>query len=157
MKNSVVRSLYLYIFALTGLAMTVIGCAIMLNTVLKQYVFTYSDESRKINQSYYVDKPVMEFNQNEIDVDTATKLAENGEVIGLTEDQIDSLNQWIEDYEEYRVQVKKNQELRSNVDYLKESRHESMSISLSIILVGLPLFIVHWSLIVKDRKKDSEK
>ncbi len=154
MKNNVIRSLYLYIFALTGLAMTVIGCAIMINIVLKQYVFTYSDQSRRITPSYYIDKPTMEFNSNEIDVDTATKLAENGEYIGLTEDQISSLNQWIVDYEEYRVQRKEIEEARSNIDYLKESRQESMSVSLSIILVGLPLFIIHWSLIVKDRKRE---
>ncbi|NCC70057.1 hypothetical protein EOM09_00540 [bacterium] len=157
MKNSVIRSLYLYIFALTGLAMTVIGCAMMLNIVLRQYVFTYSDESRRINQSYYIDKPIMEFDSNEIDVDTATKLAENGEYIGLTEDQINSLDQWIKDYEEYRAQVKLNEELRNNIDYLKESRQETMSIALSIILVGLPLFIIHWTLIVKDRKREDEK
>lgn len=156
MKNSVIRSLYLYIFALTGLAMTVIGCAIMINIVLKQYVFTYSDESRRITPSYYIDKPMMEFNSNEIDVDTATKLAENGEYIGLTEAQVSSLNQWIADYEEYREQRKEMEESRANIDYLKESRQESMSVSLSIILVGLPLFIIHWSLIVKDRKREDE-
>jgi len=157
MKNSGIRTLYLYIFALTGLAMTVIGCAIILNIILKQYVFTYSDESRRITPEYYIDKPMMEFNSNEMDINTATKLTENGEYIGLTDEQINSLNQWIEDYEEYRLQIKENKESRSNIDYLKESRHESMSVSLSIILVGLPLFIIHWSLIVKDRKREDEK
>ena len=99
----------------------------------------------------------MEFDSSKIDVDTATKLTENSEYIGLTEDQINSLDQWIKDYEEYRAQVKLNEELRNNIDYLKESRQETMSIALSIILVGLPLFIIHWTLIVKDRKREDEK
>ncbi len=154
MKNNGIRTLYLYIFALTGLAMTVIGCAIILNIVLKQYVFTYADESRRITPGYYIDKPMMEFNSNEMNIDNAIKLTENGEHIGLSESQISSLNQWIEDYEDYRSQIKKNEESRSDIDYLKENRQRDMSSSLSIILVGLPLFIIHWSLIVKDRKKE---
>ena len=157
MKNSMIRSLYLYIFALTGLAMTVIGAAIMINVVLKQYVFTYSDESRRITPEYYIDKPMMEFNSNEMDIDTALKLSENGENIGLSESQITSLNNWIEDYEEYKVEIKAQREARSKVDYLKESRQESMSGALSVMLVGLPLFIIHWTLIVKDRRKEEEK
>jgi hypothetical protein len=156
MKNSIIRSLYLYIFALTGLAMTVIGSAIMINVVLKQYVFIYAEESRKITPEYYIDKPTMGFDSNEMDVDTAIKLSENGEYIGLSESQIESLDSWIADYEEYKVAIKAQREARANVDYLKESRQKSMSGSLAVMLVGIPLFIIHWALIVKDKRREEE-
>lgn len=43
-------------------------------------------------------------------------------------------------------------ELISNADYITSRRHRDASINLSLILVGLPLYLYHWGLIRRESR-----
>ena len=104
-NNSLIRSLYLYIFALLGLVLIIIGGVRFLDMGLKTFVFTKAD------QEYNYRYPAL--------------------VKG-------------EDLE--------NQcpELISQSDYITARRQEDASINLALILIGLPLYLYHWTLIKRE-------
>lgn len=112
-KNSLIRTIYLYIFACLGLVLLTVGSVGFLNMGLKAYVFTKAEDEEK---AYRVLVP--------------TK--------GLTE----------EDGE---------QEL-PEINYVVSKRHKDAAMNLSLILIGLPLYLYHWTLIKKETKqKESQQ
>lgn len=112
-KDSIIRTIYLYIFALLGLALIIIGSVRFLDMGLKAYVFTKADQ--ELRYDYRVPSPKIE-----------------GEGEGDT------------------VECP---ELMSNQDYITSRRHKDASINLSLILVGLPLYLYHWGLIRRESRE----
>jgi hypothetical protein len=58
----------------------------------------------------------------------------------LTEEQRALIRQWLADYEQWR-------EARAAMDPVASQRQRDASTSLALMLVGLPLYIVHWRMI----------
>ena len=151
-NKSVIRTIYLYLFALVGLGMTVVGSAMLVNILLKQYIFTYS----QIDRIRYSEKPMMGFKIDTLDLDEAEELKENGECLGLSEKNIESINKWTEDYEEWSILEEERKEFEENIDYNKQNRQRETSGALSTIIIGIPLFLFHWITIVKDKRREEE-
>lgn len=110
-KDSIIRTIYLYIFALLGLALIIIGSVRFLDMGLKIYVFTKADQ--ELRYDYRVPPP---------------KIEGEGDVAECPE-------------------------LISNDDYITSRRHRDASINLSLILVGLPLYLYHWGIIKRESKE----
>ena len=111
-NNSLIRTLYLYIFALLGLVLIIIGGVRFLDMGLKTFVFTKADQE----YNYRYPTPVKEID------------SEN------TEEQCP--------------------ELISQSDYITSRRQEDASINLALILIGLPLYLYHWTLIKREIKQN---
>jgi hypothetical protein len=136
-KHSMVRTVYLYLFALVGLALLITGTVKFLDMGLKAFVFKGADEPERINQSYYYGyTPALEkvISPEEID-----------NVEDLTEEEKQSLKEFIEGYQTWKEKSEK-------IDYLSSRRQQEASINLSMILVGLPLYLYHWGIIRRDIK-----
>jgi len=51
-KHSLVRTIYLYLFALVGLTLLVIGTVRFVDMGLKAFVFTKAEQAEKVRQEY---------------------------------------------------------------------------------------------------------
>jgi len=142
-KHGLVRTIYLYLFALVGLALVVSGTVRFLDMGLKMFIFTKAEDIDKIQQRYnYPSYPVplsIEKMQS-FQGSTSTE---------LTSEEKTTLKNWLADYEKWR-------EDESKIDYLVANRQREASNNLAMILVGLPLYLYHWGVIRKETREKEE-
>lgn len=164
--KNVIRTVYLYLFALVGLVLTVIGGVIIVNNLLKTYVFKSADYNYN---NYYMSQPAIMDSKFSSSISTELKdtkavvekikakeelaTSENKQ---LTEEQLNTLGTWLNDYKTYSDSEKARQLVESKRDYIKESRDRDMSNALSMIIVGFPIYLIHWFIIVRDIKKSKD-
>lgn len=140
-KYPFIRAIYLYLFALIGLTLIVIGSVGMVNLGLRSFIFTKADDEDRLmyNEPSYPPIPV-----NEID-----KIAgETGEK--LTESEITAIKKWLADYEGW-------QDLKSKRDYVGARRSREASQNIAMIIIGVPLYLYHWGTIKRDRKEKNDE
>ena len=144
MKNQFIRTIYLYLFALTGLALVSIGAVRLVNIGLKAFVFTKADEQFDFSRQppFAVPGPLRE-GKEEGFLDAMEKCKEKCE---LTEAQKTELSQWLESWREWQKQPK--------IDYKTQQRHRESAWSFAFILVGLPLWLYHWATIKREKRKE---
>jgi len=141
MKNekhhSLVRTIYLYLFALVGLALLTIGAVRFVDMGLKAFVFTKAEDMQRLYQKML---PVMPYPPERIE-----KLQEGeGE---LSEEETAAIKRWLADYEDWK-------ERSSQTDPVTAQRHRDASTNLAMILVGLPLYLFHWRIISRETKSE---
>ena len=100
-KHSLIRTIYLYLFACLGLVLLTIGSVRFLDMGLKAFVFTKAEQEQRY--------------------DTSPSLS-----------------------------------VEPEVSYVTAKRHRDASLNLSLILIGLPLYIYHWRTIKKETKDKKE-
>ncbi len=123
-KYPLIRKIYLYLFALIGLVLITIGCVRLVGLGLKTYIFTKAD----IYIEYPIAKPIR------------TALVEVDKVEGDKAGEFEQPTK--EEIEEYQ-----NKQQTAN-------RQREAAESLAFIIVGLPLYLYHWSMIKKDKKEE---
>jgi len=142
-KHSIIRTIYLYLFTIVGLALVVSGMVRLLDMGLKMFVFTKAEDIDKFQQQYnfpYYSSPI-----------PIEKLQtyQNSTTTELTIEERAALKSWLSEY-------KKAQEEAGKIDYLASQRQREASSSLAMILVGLPLYLYHWRIIRKETKEEKE-
>ncbi len=144
-KYTLVRTIYLYIFALLGLVLLIIGSVNFLNMGLKAFIFTQADEeSRILSKQMPAPFSVLKIENIQQDI-------EEGKDICLSEEEKTGIESWLADYNTWK-------ESRSKVDPITARRHRDASLNLSLILIGLPLYLFHWRIIKKEtEEKEKEK
>jgi len=142
-KHSLIRTIYLYLFALVGLALVISGTVHFLDMGLKMFVFTKAEDIDKIQQRYsYPSYPVP------VSIEKMQSL-QGSTSTDLTSEEKAALKSWLDDY-------KKWQEEAGKIDYLASQRQKEASNNLAMILVGLPLYLYHWRLIRQETKEEKE-
>jgi|SRR6056297_3321465 len=133
-KNSLIRKIYLYLFAIIGLTLLVIGSVRFIDMGLKMFVFTKAEQDEQIRQQYkpYINQPLSRVELEKI---------QNSEE--LSEKEIEAVQQWYKNYQNW-------QEEQGKIDYLASRRQEDASLNLALILVGLPLYLYHWRTIKRE-------
>jgi len=141
-KHPLVRTIYLYLFTIVGLALVVSGAVRLLDMGLKVFIFTKADDNQKL-QSYY--------SQPLVPVGSIEKIQNYSQSTSteLTAEEKAALKSWLADYQRYQDQA-------SKIDYLASQRQRDASSSLAMILVGLPLYLYHWRIIKKETKEEKE-
>lgn len=137
--SSWIRTVYLYLMTTVGIVVFIIGAVTILNLLLKIFIFTNADED------YY--QPAMPrelylepgFNQVE-----AIKECEE-----LTESDKEQIRLWLADYK--KVLTDEN-----GVDRKRAQRERDAARALAMVLVGLPVWLYHWSVIKRDKRKEEE-
>ena len=79
MRNPIVRTIYLYLFALVGLGMLVIGCSMIINLGLKAWVFTQAD-----SQDTYYSRPIPLYLSEDLEFKTVQEIQVCGDKCELT-------------------------------------------------------------------------
>jgi hypothetical protein len=146
MRNPIIRTIYLYLFALVGLGMLVIGSAMLINLGLKAWVFTKADE-----QDIYMSQPAPLY------LDKAPNDAKALQVCSdkclLTAMEKEQINNWLIDYETWQAQEKN----RNPNDWTVRNRQRQGATAISLILIGLPLWLFHWATIKRDLRDKKEE
>ena len=130
--HPLIRTIYLYLFALVGLVLLTIGTVRFVDMGLKAFVFTQAEDMQRLYQG-----PSMPYYPLGVE-----KLQEEE---GLSEEDKATIKQWLADYEDWK-------ERRSKIDPVTAGRHRDASVSLAMILVGLPLYLFHWRIIKRETK-----
>lgn len=144
--HSLVRTIYLYLFALIGLALLVTGGVRLVDMGLKMFVFTQAEQEQRL----LYQRPQLPPVGLEKVADVEDENVEPKEEVVLTPKEKEQVDRWIADYQDW-------QEQRSKVDPVDASRQRNASSSLAMILIGLPLYLFHWRLIKRDVQKGKKE
>lgn len=131
-KKMLIRTIYLYLFALIGLVLLVIGSVGFVNMGLKTWVFTQADQQR-----YLYEQPM---------VYPVAKLENARDNNDLTEADREEIRKIIDDYNAAK-------EKNAKIDVVASQRQSDAAQNLALIIVGLPLYLYHWRLVKKDKAK----
>ncbi|MDA1337446.1 MAG: hypothetical protein O3C23_01635 [bacterium] len=138
-KHSLVRTIYLYLFALIGLVLVVIGSVRFLDMGLKAFVFTKADEEQRL---WYKQPPYPSVRLEQIAMVEGEKV-EPKEEITLSKEEKAEVDLWIAQYKSW-------QETQGKIDPVTSNRQRDASTSLAMMLIGIPLYLFHWRWIKKD-------
>ncbi len=142
-KYPLIRTIYLYLFALLGLVLLIIAGVRFLDMALKAFVFTKAEEEERI---MYKQPPYAPVAVNKLaEADGEKMKVKEGEIV-LTESEKASVDQWILSYNDW-------QERMNKIDPITSRRHRDASMNLAMIIVGLPLYFYHWGVIKKETRK----
>ena len=143
-RYTLVRTIYLYIFALLGLVLLIIGSVNFLNMGLKAFIFTQADEESRIFSKQMPIPTIPKIENIQQDM-------EEGKDICLSTEEKVSFQNWLTDYNTW-------EESMSEFDPVTSRRHRDASVNLSLILIGLPLYLYHWKIIKKEtEEKDKDE
>ncbi|MFH1667842.1 MAG: hypothetical protein ABH884_02355 [Candidatus Komeilibacteria bacterium] len=141
-EGGIIRTIYLYLFALVGLIVLVIGAGQLVDLGLKMTIFKNADAN---NYGYYERPMPVAFSSEKTQMESLQSCSEQCE---LTEVQIAAIDQWLIDYQIWQDEQASVKE----IDYVRQNRERQASGAISMIIVGLPLYLYHWVTIKRDRK-----
>jgi len=136
-QHSLVRTIYLYFFALLGLVLLTIGGVRFVDMGLKAFIFTKAEEEQSL---IYRQPPLLY---------SIEKVEELQSEEALSEEEKIAVKQWLVDYKDW-------QERSLKINYIDSRRQRDASSNLSMILIGLPLYLYHWEIIKKEVKKQEK-
>lgn len=138
-KGTLIRKIYLYLFSVVGLTLLVIGCVRFLDMGLKAFIFKEAEKQYKLDwEMPYAPSCEIQKVGPQIMAGVGKEIT-----VKLSAEQSAGLSQQLQDYQNW----KKN---REGLDVIKAKRHRDASINLSLIIVGLPLYLFHWLTIKKE-------
>ncbi|MFA6271722.1 MAG: DUF5671 domain-containing protein [Patescibacteria group bacterium] len=134
---TVIRPIYFYLVSLGALLMFVIAGGIMINLVLKTWIFPAASEADRLNQKV-VDQQtslVLEKNSVQSIIDCADKCQLDAATVTTAKD-------WIVDYD--------NWQKLSQTSF--DNTQTEAARNLPFILLGIPLFWYHWRTVRKEQE-----
>ena|SRR3989338_4585864 len=138
-----IRTIYLYLFALTGLTLVIIGLVSLIDLGLKIAVFRQADREY-IERIPFPPPPVLP--REALRDGAPQKRDEAGGAVRLTAEDQQQLANWTQDYKNWK-------ERQEHIDPLRSRRERTASRSLAFLLVGAPTFFYHWRLIGRDKRR----
>jgi len=142
-----IRTIYLYLFSLVGLALLTIGMVRLVDLGLKILIF------KKAEQELYKSPPpvisLVSGGPTSDDIEKIAQSCKENSQLSLEERKL--LTNWLRDYKEWKEGRLSSEEIK-NI-----KRQRTASLSFSFILIGLPLYLYHWRIIKKETSKKEEK
>lgn len=135
--TKMIRSIYLYLAALISLIFVAVGVGNIINTTLKAYVFP---EAEKGGYGMCNSEPPI----YGIEPIKSIEDTKNSDI--ATQEQKDQLVLLLADYKNWK---EKNS---GDICYVRE-RQRSYVDSFTMLLVALPLCLLHWRVIKKDKEE----
>lgn len=137
-RHSLVRTIYLYLFTLVGLALLIGGGVGFINMGLKAFVFTGAEEEQRLS---YKQPPM---------IYSLERIEELQDDEGFSEDERAAIKRWLQDYKQWEEGV-------SKINYVDSRRQREAASHLAAIMIGLPLYLYHWGTIKTEVGKDEEE
>ncbi len=134
--KTLIRSIYLYLAVFVGLMMIAIPAGQLIKLSLETWVFPLAAEQEYRYEDRVPTKPYI----NRIDENTDLV------TLKLTEEEILILENWQQDYKMW-------QEKDDNIDWKKARIQQQMVNNLSVMIVGLIVFLSHGCVLRRDKKK----
>jgi len=141
-KVEIIKNIYFYLVSLIGLILIVISIGQLVSLGLKTWVFTSADGDR------YMSRPPAIYLEQSYELKTAENLIECSEKCSLTNEQKTALDNWTKDYKYWQENEKDQSK------YIKANRQRDAVRGISMLIVGIPLFWLHWRIIRKKNKRN---
>lgn len=138
-KQSLIRTIYLYLFALLGLVLLTIGGVMIIDLGLKMTLFQKADVDR-FSRPSLIAAPGGKFVD---EGDVVATLEKCNEEEDFTEEDKELVQTWLSDYSRWKIQDEE-------ISYTTQQRQRQASRAISLILIGLPLYLYHWAVIKKE-------
>ncbi len=135
-EHGVIRPTYFYFISLASLLMVVIAGGFLINIALKTWVFPSAQQADKLASNIY---PVQQVSSER---DSVKSISACGEKCGIDKETVALANSWITDYDAWQKEVSTPQ----------NSTQRQAASSIPFVLVGIPLFWYHWSIVRKQSK-----
>jgi hypothetical protein len=132
--TKIVRTIYLYTIALISLIFLAVGIGNLVNTSLKAYVFPEAekkDYNMCENYPYFVSTIDAENIKGKTDI---------------TEDEKVQIDNMLKDYENWKKQ-------NTGDVCIKAERQKKMVDAVTMILIALPLYLIHWRMARKEKQE----
>ncbi|MCL0056723.1 hypothetical protein M1N50_00145 [Dehalococcoidia bacterium] len=116
---------------------------------LKAFVFTEVERQERLmherppHAPYFMPLPVLEIEKNQQEIEEEKEIC-------LTEAEKEIFDRWSARYKEW-------EERRMEIDPVNVRRHREASLSLAMILIGLPLYLYHWAIIKRETRNKKEE
>jgi hypothetical protein len=136
-KHPLVRTIYLYLVALLGLVLLIVGGIRFMDMGLKVFVFTEAEKE----ETLYLRQPPVPCELYRV------QDLEDGEEGQLSAEEKEMLRRWLSDYEDW-------QERMDQLDPVVARRQKEASRNLAMVLVGLPLYFYHWRIIRRELRRE---
>ena len=127
-KAKLIKTIYLYLIAAVSLLFVAIGIGTLLNTGLKYSIFPEAEK-----KSYY------ECNQQPPVTSVISKE-------GATEDQKAQIGALLKDYDDWK-------ENQSGDKCINPARQNKIIDALTMVIIALPILLIHWKLIRKEKEE----
>ncbi|MDP2790067.1 MAG: DUF5671 domain-containing protein [bacterium] len=136
-----VRSLYFYFIALAAVIMFMIFTGVTVNTVLKTWVVKSASDTQTNVFSAPVKFPGV---TGTTDTTAITSLQQCADPCKLTVDQKAQLTQWQADYAQAKTEMDQQP---------KYEWQRTLATSIPFLLASIPLFLLHWLTIQRERAR----
>jgi len=128
------RTIYLYVATLVGLGLIIAGGVQAFELLLKATVLTQADAEEQL----WARQPPMPYA-----LDVVKDVQQLDE---LTADQKAMVAQWLKDYESWSKQ-------QEQLDVVQARRERQAATALSLLFVGIPLYLYHWLTIRRELRR----
>lgn len=135
-----IRSFYFYLVALAAVVMFIISAGITVNTVLKTWVVKSASTTSARSVSAPVKVPSA---TGTTDTAAITSLQQCADSCNISADLKAQLAQWQTDY----TQAKTEMDQQPKYDWQR-----TLATSIPFLLASIPLFLLHWLIIQRERK-----
>jgi len=125
------RTIYLYIATLVGLGLIIAGGVQAFELLLKATILTQADAEEQL----WAKQPPMPY--------ALDAVKDVQQLDTLTADQKALVAQWLKDYESWSKQ-------QEELDVVKARRERQAATALSLLFVGIPLYLYHWLTIRRE-------
>lgn len=127
-KAKLIKTIYLYLVAAVSLLFVAIGTGTLLNTGLKFYIFPEAEKKSydQCNQQ----PPVASVISKE----------------GTTEDQKVQIDALLKDYDNWK-------ENQTGDKCINPARQNKIIDALTMVIIALPILLIHWKLIRKEKEE----
>ena len=136
-KTKTIRTIYFYTVALISLIFLAVGAGNFINTSLKAYVFTGAekrDYTMCNSQPYF----------------STVEAEKIGASNAVTQDQKTQIDNMISDYQNWKQN-------NTGDECYRTERQKRMVDSLTMILIALPIYLIHWMAIKKEKQTKDEE
>jgi hypothetical protein len=131
-KAKLIKTIYLYLIAAVSLLFVAIGTGTLLNTGLKYTIFPEAEK-----------KSYGECNQQ-----PPVYAVEAGQMKGVaTDDQKTQLDSLLKDYDNWK-------ENQTGDKCINPARQNKIIDALTMVIIALPILLIHWILIRKNKEKE---
>lgn len=132
-RNLTVRTVYLYVATLVGLGLIIAGGVQSFELLLKATVLPQADAE----EGLWAKQPPMPYA-----LDRVKDLDGNSEI---SEEELVMVRSWLEDYERWSEQ-------QADFDPQAARRQRRAATALSLLFVGIPVYLYHWLTIRRELK-----
>jgi hypothetical protein len=135
-KSRIIKSLYFYVVSFVALMMIVWSCANLINIALKTWVFTKADQyayNSRLSCEGFAASPSMPVESKPVTTPTTPETTKENQI------------------QECMKQNEINKQMEETNKIAQRQREVVQDISM--IVVGIPLFFVHWRIV---RRKDED-